>query len=214
MFYNKKTIFNTFYTSLTWLRLSFVRISIALAIITVAFIMVQIISNSFSVSPQAVKPMTFEEPMEELVLEGNNQPIFFEELEYQAIYDSNLARQQLTALENSFAVLDRAITSGEYSALAVVAMKDEYNRLQIIYSQIQQDLDRSLAWESEYYYAAKTYTFLKQFGYNDAVICGIIGNMMIETAGGTLDLQPTAYNSSGNYYGLCQWDLRHYPQYK
>lgn len=214
MFYNKKTIFNTFYASLTWLRLSFVRISIALIITILICMIAQVLSNNFYSSPPGVEPMTFEEPMEELVIEGNNQPIFFEELEYQVIYDSDLARRYLTTLENSFVVLDYAIISGEYSSLAVAAMKDEYDRLQVIYSQIQQDLNRSLAWESEYYYAAKTYAFLKQSGYNDAVVCGIIGNMMIETAGGTLNLQPTAYNSSGNYYGLCQWDLRYYPQYK
>ena len=214
MFYNKKTIFNTFYASLTWLRLSFVRISIALTIVTLVFIVVQIVFNSFSSSPQMVKPMTFEEPMEELIIEGNNQPIFFEELEYQVTYDSDLARQYLTTIETSFMMLEYAIISGEYSSLAVVAMMDEYDRLQVIYNQIQQDLDQSLAWESEFYYAAKTYTFLKQVGYNDAVICGIIGNMMIETSGGTLDLQPTVYSASENYYGLCQWDLRHYPQYK
>lgn len=214
MFYNKKTIFNTFYASLTWLRLSFVHISIALAITILICVIAQVFSNNFFSSPPGVESMTLEEPMEVLVIEGNNQPIFFKELEYPGIYDSDLARQYLTTLENSFVVLNYAITSGEYSSLAVAAMKDEYDRLQIIHSQIQQDLDRSLVWESEYYYAAKTYTFLQQFGYNDAVICGIIGNMMIETAGGALALQPTAYNSNGNYYGLCQWDLQYYPHYK
>jgi hypothetical protein len=43
------------------------------------------------------------------------------------------------------------------------------------------------------------------------VTCGIIGNMMIETSGGTLDLKPYIYSPSGNYYGLCQWSQKYYP---
>ena len=35
-----------------------------------------------------------------------------------------------------------------------------------------------------------------------------------ETSGGSLALNPTIYHPSGNYYGLCQWDLRYYPKYK
>jgi hypothetical protein len=44
------------------------------------------------------------------------------------------------------------------------------------------------------------------------VACAIIGNMMIETSGGSLDLNPDIYSPSGNYYGLCQWSKKYYPE--
>ena len=36
--------------------------------------------------------------------------------------------------------------------------------------------------------------------------------MMIETSGGSLDLEPTIYSLDGDYYGLCQWSKEHYPE--
>ena len=35
---------------------------------------------------------------------------------------------------------------------------------------------------------------------------------MVETSGGTLNLQPDIYSASGNYYGLCQWSRYYYPE--
>jgi len=67
-------------------------------------------------------------------------------------------------------------------------------------------------WEEEYYYATKVWEYLRQRGFSQEVACGIIGNMMIETSGGTLDLKPNIYSPSGNYYGLCQWSKKYYPE--
>lgn len=72
-------------------------------------------------------------------------------------------------------------------------------------------LDKIQQWEEEHYYATKTWEYLRQRNFSQAAACGIIGNMMIETSGGTLDLKPNIYSPSGNYYGLCQWSLKYYP---
>jgi hypothetical protein len=66
-------------------------------------------------------------------------------------------------------------------------------------------------WEEEHYYATNVWKYLKQRNFSQEVTCGIIGNMMIETSGGTLDLKPNIYSPSGNYYGLCQWSQKYYP---
>jgi hypothetical protein len=66
-------------------------------------------------------------------------------------------------------------------------------------------------WEEEYYYATNVWKYLRQRNFSQAVACGIIGNMMIETSGGTLDLKPNIYSPSRNYYGLCQWSQKYYP---
>ena len=59
---------------------------------------------------------------------------------------------------------------------------------------------------NEYPVAAKVWKMLKEQGYNDYVCAGIIGNMMTECGGNTLNLDYQAYGSSGYYYGLCQWN--------
>ena len=64
--------------------------------------------------------------------------------------------------------------------------------------------------QKEYYYAKKTYEYLTLRNFSPAAACGIIGNMMIETSGGTLDLKPYVYSPSSNYYGLCQWSTNYY----
>lgn len=67
-------------------------------------------------------------------------------------------------------------------------------------------------WEEEHYYATKVWEYLRQKGFSQEVTCAIIGNMMIETSGGSLDLNPMIYSPSGNYYGLCQWSKKYYPE--
>ena len=62
----------------------------------------------------------------------------------------------------------------------------------------------------KYYYATKTYEYLTLRNFSPAAACGIIGNMMIETSGGTLALKPYVYSPSGNFYGLCQWSTNYY----
>ena len=56
----------------------------------------------------------------------------------------------------------------------------------------------------EYPVATYVWQFLDDARYNDYVIAGIIGNMMVECGGHTLALQPYIYSVDG-YYGLCQW---------
>ena len=55
---------------------------------------------------------------------------------------------------------------------------------------------------STYPNASKVWSFLKEQGYNDYVCAGIMGNLMAEVGGQTLNLDP--YLGS-YYYGICQW---------
>lgn len=68
-------------------------------------------------------------------------------------------------------------------------------------------------WEKraeEYPTATKVWLYLTEvMGYNDHVAAGIIGNMMTECGGQTLNLNWKARNGAG-HYGLCQWS----PGYK
>ena len=64
-------------------------------------------------------------------------------------------------------------------------------------------------------YPSATYVWLylvEELGYNNYVAAGIMGNLMAEVGGGTLDLQYKLYSSSDEYYGMCQWSKKYYPQ--
>lgn len=62
--------------------------------------------------------------------------------------------------------------------------------------------------KKEYVVAGYVYEQLAKNGYSDVCIAGILGNMMNETGGNTLSLNPYIYELEyGMHYGLCQWSL-------
>lgn len=70
----------------------------------------------------------------------------------------------------------------------------------------QQDIENQKWVQKEQEYPAATYVwkYLKAQGYNDYICAGIMGNLMAEVGGQTLNLN---WSASGNgYYGMCQWN--------
>lgn len=57
--------------------------------------------------------------------------------------------------------------------------------------------------EAEYPEATQIWTYLKNLGYNNYVCAGILGNIMAEAGGNTLNIQPLV---QGGFYGICQWN--------
>ena len=141
----------------------------------------------------------------------NNEPLLFPELVYVTSYDINTYTKLLDTLQTSLNQLKSAVVSEAYTAESYEAMYDEINRLEIINTKVSSNIARMTIWESDYCYATKAWNFLIEQGYNEAVVSGIIGNMMVETAGGTFYLKPFDYNPSGDYYGLCQWSIYYHP---
>ena len=83
-----------------------------------------------------------------------------------------------------------------------------YNSI-IKYYQAQLDKVNEELDKVEYKNATLIWEYMKYLGWNDYVCAGILGNMMAEVGGGTLDLP---YNTKGNgYYGLCQWNKVYAP---
>ena len=65
----------------------------------------------------------------------------------------------------------------------------------------------------EYPTATTVWRYLTEdMGYSDYVAAGIIGNMMAECGGQTLELKWNAKNKSSGCYGLCQWHPRYYKE--
>lgn len=63
---------------------------------------------------------------------------------------------------------------------------------------------------AEYPEATTVWVYMKKLGWNDYVCAGIMGNLMAECGGQTLALQPTIYNPSKYFYGMCQWSKEYY----
>ena len=65
--------------------------------------------------------------------------------------------------------------------------------------------------DGEYPVATYIWNYLKGLGYSDYVSAGIMGNLMIETGGYTLNIDPYVYGCGGAYYGICQWSAYYCP---
>lgn len=141
-----------------------------------------------------------------------DEPILFSEIAYTPFYDIDACRAFIYSTEASVSELVQVIGSGTYSEVACAKMTDEIVRLYAEIDKAKTEINAIEFWCSEYKYAADTWLFLKQNGYSDVVASAIIGNMMIETSGGSLDIIPIIYDPSGGYYGLCQWSLYYRPE--
>lgn len=63
---------------------------------------------------------------------------------------------------------------------------------------------------NQYPVATEIWLYLKNEGYNDYVCAGILGNLMAEVGGQTLNINPL--RSGHGYYGMCQWSTKYYPK--
>lgn len=64
---------------------------------------------------------------------------------------------------------------------------------------------------NKYSNATTIWNYLRGLGYNKYVCAGILGNIMTEVGGQTLDIKPGLYGEGNNYYGICQWSIKYYP---
>jgi hypothetical protein len=72
--------------------------------------------------------------------------------------------------------------------------------------------DKWYARTQEYPEATYIWLYLKELGYNDYVCAGIMGNIMTEVGGQTLNIDPTLYSPGNYFYGICQWNKKNYSQ--
>ena len=119
----------------------------------------------------------------------------------------NLIEEYTLKKEEVHLVADKARMIGytENSQPIISAKKQWYFYNEIIkFYQNQLDKINKELDELEYKDATLIWEYMKNLGWNDYVCAGILGNMMAEVGGGTLDLQTTIYGNG--FYGLCQWN--------
>lgn len=66
--------------------------------------------------------------------------------------------------------------------------------------------------QGDYVVAQTIWNYLtNDMGLNKYCAAGIMGNIMTECGGQTLNIQPYITNSAG-HYGICQWSLKYFPE--
>ena len=114
-------------------------------------------------------------------------------------------------MENSHAIVVAARNCGYDLNHPVVELAlKEYNQAYENYLKYQEkcDLIFSKLKNEEYQAAFTIWHYLKELGYNDYVCAGILGNLMVEVGGQTLDIQ--YWLGDGEYNGMCQWSTKYY----
>ena len=65
----------------------------------------------------------------------------------------------------------------------------------------------------DYEVAKYIWNYFKKLGWSDSVAAGVMGNIMTESGGQSLEnIQWWIKDSHGNHYGICQWSLKYYPE--
>lgn len=163
-------------------------------------------SNSESEEP------TVKEANYSVIISKKSTPIIFRETTYKTTYDKKEYNQLLKEINQNISILNSAASCDGYTDSAEKLMLEETNRLKVLKTRINKNVDKISTWEKDFYYATKTFCYLIEHGYSKTIASAIIGNMMIETSGGSLALNPVIYDDTGDYYGLCQWSLYYRPE--
>lgn len=120
-----------------------------------------------------------------------------------------LIAKQISNMNDAHQMADAARQLGYSEDHDVIKLAvEEYNNANEIRQSYQQVYDDLMEhWhqkEEEYPVATYIWSYFKELGYSNQVCAGILGNIMAEVGGNTLDIQYDIYGSS--YYGMCQWN--------
>lgn len=156
--------------------------------------------------------LIYDEPKETPVELTGNLLVYTESnsfVELQQLLEESLQRQ-----ESAMKMADAARECGypEDHPIIILAEQEWANayELSLIYQAEIDATKLAKAWD-EYPVATEVWLYLTNaMGYSDYVAAGIIGNMMAECGGLTLNLDWTATNRYSDCYGLCQWHPKYH----
>ena len=136
--------------------------------------------------------------------------------------DSDEAGQYVLRYQRQVVVYEERITeASQYETIEEYLDSLEDTRQELIdnykyFSECYQLLvieEEEAEWEQryeEYPEATTIWLYLTvEMGYNDYVAAGVLGNIMNEAGGNSLNINPSAQNPAG-YYGICQWNSSMY----
>lgn len=121
---------------------------------------------------------------------------------------NELIEEQVANMEAAHQMAESARHLGYSEGHSIIELAvEEYNaadQKRIAYQQIYNELvshwNRKV---KEYPIAAYIWNYFRDLGYSNQVCAGILGNIMAEAGGNTLNINYDVKTSS--YYGICQW---------
>lgn len=144
-----------------------------------------------------------------------NPPAFIETVDKEELYE--LIQMFEDREYAAVAMLTSAYELGydeDHPVVRLAKKEADYaTEMQIKYREIYETLEFEF-WNTrmeENPVATSIWLYLKSLGYNDYICAGILGNIMAEVGGDTLDIQPYLYDKDKGYYGICQWSSKYYP---
>jgi cell division protein FtsB len=115
----------------------------------------------------------------------------------------NENKKLLDATESMSAIIeDRDNKISSLSKEVDILKKDNESfeeQVEILHTQINKEHN------PDYAQAVTVWNYLKAIGLNDYVAAGIIGNIMAEVGGHTLNFSRYSTIDTANYFGMCQW---------
>ena len=120
-----------------------------------------------------------------------------------------LIQECKTSRDSAQQILDSATSLGYTNSHPVIQVAQaeikQMNQLIKIYTE-RLEQQRWKERTVQYPTASSIWLYLKDAGYSDEICAGILGNLMAEVGGQTLNLEPYT-NTHPGYYGICQWSL-------
>lgn len=148
---------------------------------------------------------------------------YFTDIEYKDLEDKEEIKTELATCKDYEYRLVNLMGNQEMVAYTE-EIREEVEEVRAVMTSYEQDIAAIEAEEArieamwadksaQYPVATQVWRYMKEeLGWNDYVCAGVMGNMMAEVGGQTLNLQPYLYgHDDSSYYGLCQWSKRYYP---
>ena len=103
-----------------------------------------------------------------------------------------------------------ALAASQEAVRSLNIISNYQKQIDIIYQDLIENANNT-SWDifdTEYPAATMIWNYMKDLGWNDYVCAGVMGNIMQETGGRSLNIN---YMHSNNYYGMCCWKKEYHP---
>ena len=162
--------------------------------------------------PLVIEPMELEETNDKetlLKLMGECRKRKIEVLKFMPEKNSINYRTHKKVIDNEIRNINKIYTT--YKRTYEKILYEEELKRKRVEAEKKKKAEMEKVNSSGYTVAATIWKYLKNLGYNNYVCAGILGNIMAEVGGQTLNIRPYLYSSGGGYYGICQWSVKFYP---
>ena len=174
--------------------------------------------NPITQTPTLSEANSPSETTQQIIVKVQFEPNYHEYIETEdANQILNLMSECQEEMKNAHLMAEAARGLGYEEDHPIIQLaKKEYNDAKFHYV-LYENKYVELGWKAkkqEYPEATEIWLYLKDLGYNDYVCAGILGNIMAEVGGNTLDIDPMLFSKDCKFYGMCQWSIKYYPTVK